>query len=804
MLLSPRLYNTTFFRNLFPVRHLFRCTALSSGHSARPSHLRSPMHSFVEVIGSGNDDCSSSIQLFFNEGRYLFECGDGTQRVCTEYTTKFGRLRGIYLNSLSAPSMGGVFGLLLTVADAGKDKISIAAPAGLCAIFDAARPFCHRPALNTTLHEIDLETPAAQLPITVTHDECVTIQAVPVTSRRDIEIDTSFGAHYDAVTYICRLHDLRGKFMPDRAAQLGVKKGPLFGKLQKGQSVVMDDGTVVTSADVMTPNTSGPVVLMIACPTINHIRNLTSSPALRPDALGLAAAPDGGSSRQCIMCHFGPREVLAHAEYRVWCNSFGSGVTHIPLHASIARRRTIFAAQGEDIALLHEVLDKQLFPLPWDLFVPGASESLDEAAQQNEKRRKLSDASMVSVSEDGENDECDSMLEKWTGNWVRAECKLKFTLSPTLQTGLDCSGVRPRFIEKKSAKAIQTLRNSMPTGRAEIVPDENDVKRPECISRLAKGTAAVRFLGTGAAIPGKHRNVSGILLDLFERGGVLLDCGEGTWGQMVRLMGLEGAQRAVGMLRVIFISHMHADHHLGLLTVLHQRSKALREMAEVRHGPQLVLIGPTYLREWVDAFQMGARVPLQQQVRAEDRAFRFFDARHVADPQAMQCKLFSDSLGLDIGCVEVVHCAQSYGVVLRDRVHGWKVVYSGDTRPCEGLAEAGRDATLAIHEATLEDDMHDEALDKLHCTTSEALQVCAEGMRAWRTILTHFSQRYPKIPRLDDGIAHKIYQGRAAIAFDFMCVDFTQLEDLPRVMMGVKECFLDEFQEPAEPLPLVS
>jgi len=26
--------------------------------------------------------------------------------------------------------------------------------------------------------------------------------------------------------------------------------------------------------------------------------------------------------------------------------------------------------------------------------------------------------------------------------------------------------------------------------------------------------------------------------------------------------------------------------------------------------------------------------------------------------------------------------------------------YSGDTRPCEALIEAGRDATIAIHEAT--------------------------------------------------------------------------------------------------------
>ena len=33
------------------------------------------------------------------------------------------------------------------------------------------------------------------------------------------------------------------------------------------------------------------------------------------------------------------------------------------------------------------------------------------------------------------------------------------------------------------------------------------------------------FLGTGAAIPAKYRNVSGIYVDLFARGGIMLDCG---------------------------------------------------------------------------------------------------------------------------------------------------------------------------------------------------------------------------------------------------------------------------------------
>ena len=36
----------------------------------------------------------------------------------------------------------------------------------------------------------------------------------------------------------------------------------------------------------------------------------------------------------------------------------------------------------------------------------------------------------------------------------------------------------------------------------------------------------VTFLGTGAAIPAKYRNVTGIYVHLFARGGLMLDCGE--------------------------------------------------------------------------------------------------------------------------------------------------------------------------------------------------------------------------------------------------------------------------------------
>lgn len=58
----------------------------------------------------------------------------------------------------------------------------------------------------------------------------------------------------------------------------------------------------------------------------------------------------------------------------------------------------------------------------------------------------------------------------------------------------------------------------------------------------------------------------------------MLDAGEGTWGQLVRHFGMDsstsGASSVWDVLRnlkCIFISHLHADHHLGLAKILAMR-----------------------------------------------------------------------------------------------------------------------------------------------------------------------------------------------------------------------------------------
>jgi ribonuclease Z len=82
-----------------------------------------------------------------------------------------------------------------------------------------------------------------------------------------------------------------------------------------------------------------------------------------------------------------------------------------------------------------------------------------------------------------------------------------------------------------------------------------------------------------------------------------------------------------------------------------------------------------------------------------------------------------------------------------------------------------------------------QAQAKRHSTTSEALAVAAD-MRAYRTILTHFSQRYAKL--LPDFPTHGPAAERTAMAFDGMRVPLKLLPWLPEIMPGVTLALQDE------------
>lgn len=73
-------------------------------------------------------------------------------------------------------------------------------------------------------------------------------------------------------------------------------------------------------------------------------------------------------------------------------------------------------------------------------------------------------------------------------------------------------------------------------------------KTDPCLLKMAfeMDQSYVLFLGTGCAEPSSWRGTSAILLSICEgQEVILLDCGEGTYGQIVRYFGEDGARDMV-------------------------------------------------------------------------------------------------------------------------------------------------------------------------------------------------------------------------------------------------------------------
>ena len=171
----------------------------------------------------------------------------------------------------------------------------------------------------------------------------------------------------------------------------------------------------------------------------------------------------------------------------------------------------------------------------------------------------------------------------------------------------------------------------------------------------------------------------------------------------------------------------------------------------------------------------------------------------VEDESKKHQFLFPDTLERvlsDLGLVELftaraIHCPHAFCLAMRTTA-GYKLAYSGDTRPRQNFRDIcvwGGGPDLLIHEATMEHFMMNDAIIKKHSTFTEAIQE-GQAMGAKFTMLTHFSQRYAKMPTLDE-IRGKPNVG---IAFDNMVVRPDNMKMIPSIYPALAR-FLWVYQE---------
>ena len=266
------------------------------------------------------------------------------------------------------------------------------------------------------------------------------------------------------------------------------------------------------------------------------------------------------------------------------------------------------------------------------------------------------------------------------------------------------------------------------------------------------------FLGTAGAAPTAQRGLTAFLV---RRGGVaiLIDCGEGTQRQMLR----SGA----GLVDVdeILLTHLHADHYLGLPGMLKTFALRGREAPLRVYGPsgletlmrvlhpvigrvgyelELVELEPA---DWigheefrVESFATSHDIPSLGYALVEDERPGRFDldeARRLGVPEgpAFGRLQRGETVVLDSG--EEVTAAQVLGETRRGR----RVVFSGDTRPCPAMIEAAAAADVLIHEATFLEDEAVRARQTGHTTARQAGRIATDAQVTLLAV-THLSTRY--------------------------------------------------------------
>jgi ribonuclease Z len=564
----------------------------------------------------------------------------------------------------------------------------------------------------------------------------------------------------ETVCYICQTHDQPGKFRVDLAKKLGIKPGPVFGKLKNGQTVVFTDANgneqTVRPDQVVDPSIPGEIFAIVHCPDESLVHSLMNSAAFAK------YNSDSSDSKQSIRCiiHITPQHLIDSSVYASWMKSFGSDTQHIIINHTACPQYTVFESSRITLNMLQH--------LEPNVFLGKPSSSGMDSTQYP----VLSDHKELNI--------------------VAAQPLMRYTVLPSVRQGInttdmlaaDCTNrFDAKFASLREANPdfdtqLQNARNTLQqvrASKAEHLTDEH-TQRVRAIAQ-ANDNLRVTFLGTGSAIPSKYRNVSGILVELTDiHVSMLFDAGEGSYGQLVRALGRNGADDVVRRLKFVWISHMHADHHLGLTRILARRQQ-LRQGSDT--DDPIYVMGPQQLFSWLSEFASCS---------VGDVNFVFTPCSDATTPTHEFASTL-ETLGISkLWNVPVIHCFDSYAVVMEHKC-GWKFVYSGDTRPCDDLIEAGRDATILVHEATLDTSLQEDAIAKRHSTTGEALEV-GRKMNAARIVLSHFSQRYPKLPSVAE------CGSITAVAFDLLSFSLTDLIWLPCLTSSLELLFPPDDDEP--------
>ncbi|MCY4170407.1 MAG: ribonuclease Z [Bacteroidetes bacterium] len=276
-------------------------------------------------------------------------------------------------------------------------------------------------------------------------------------------------------------------------------------------------------------------------------------------------------------------------------------------------------------------------------------------------------------------------------------------------------------------------------------------------------------LGTSSASIVKSRGQSAYAIranrDIF-----LFDCGDGTQYQLLRA-GISHMR-----IRVIFITHLHGDHYLGIFGLLMSMSLERRERKLIIVAPQglstiinsISGLKPedlTYPIQYInieEGFESG-EVYQHERFRVSahclDHGIFCIGYRVEKDSNPAQ---IDGKLAIRLGVTEPEQFKRLVAGEVVELSNGKMIspdqvrkdsttvfAYVSDTRPCSGGLALADHADLMIHEATFSQTDMERARETGHSTALDAAHV-AKKANTKQLLLTHFSSRYRDVTVLED------------------------------------------------------
>ncbi|PVU88652.1 hypothetical protein BB559_005475 [Furculomyces boomerangus] len=828
---------------------------------------------FVQILNTQTSNGTvPGLMVHFEKSRYLINCGEGTQRLSSENSVKIGKINTIFVSGNGWDHTGGLPGMLLTMSSVGVNSLSVCGPKNTAGTLYSTRIFTqmskssfkttewnetNRFFKNEDLHVIpikvyqgeskdceqksganenskstkientldssgysDIKTTGENLKRRRA-DSIPESNVIPNDDVNSRSIDIEKKNHF--TSYIIAGPQPPGKFDIKKAKALGLKPGPSFKELVSGKSIVTPDGVTIFPDQVVEKPKPRGVFIYIDCPSSGYINSIVKNSQFEQfyekskDAdysMDIDGTPDNQNSLVDFdlkfIVHFVGSDVLLNENYVEWMKRFPKSVKHVICGEEYCGDINPFVRHSKLQMKLGQV-DSKIFVRPMNHMVP-----------EKKLPNGLTD------------------LDTVTGEFnLRLEVEPKFKIN---------RGYVNKYVEDdvmtktwlNEAKKDTKLFNSLNSRKNEFIKESTTIQNYDCETAKEPQNEyigkdfLVSTMGTGSAIPSCKRNVSSNLLYIPGYGYALLDCGEGTVSQIKRLLGTKTRRNIwnnripgtyetfLNDLKLVYISHLHADHHLGLILLLEDWKRMCTEnqtredtsnqvLDSSENRKTLFIICPNryifFLKELSHSLDIGFDSlviipstsfllpsqdnnlipPKPQQNGNDNNTSEQMEKRNVANlgnlnsqyPETQrrafnqqqkeiviekEKQMLYESLGLDsIVTCEVDHYGSCYGVSISHKKK-WQLIYSGDTRPCLNMIKLAsykmtnhnQPLNLLIHEATLYDELYEDAVSKKHSTVSEAIAISL-AMRAQHTIFTHFSQRYVGIPKWTLHSVHKAY-----------------------------------------------